>query len=378
MQRVSFYQLNAIQALRFLAVLMVFFSHLGFLENNDSPLVRNIYKNVFSEGYLGVTFFFILSGFILTHSYEVRITKKKVDYFDFLIARIARVFPTHILTLLISLPSLINLWVSYGLFSIAIFGMNAFLLQSFIPSRSVFYSFNAPSWCLSALLFFYIIFPFLAVLRTSKLLMIAVFVLGYQLFVIGFIGTNRLYDASEQFYIFQFLIYVFPLSRLIDFVVGIILYRFFCSTRRCSVIYSTLFQILAVLIFCGFFVYHQSIPYYYRFDLYYLIPLSLVIIAFAYENGYLARIIDKNGLVFLGSASFAFYMIHQIVIRYYVYVHKYLLERSFITDSIGILSALACFIISLLASIYLYKYFEIKANSKSLSTLSSIKKKYGY
>ena len=94
-------------------------------------------------------------------------------------------------------------------------------------------------------------------------------------------------------------------------------------------------------------------------------------------NAFLLQLFMPNILVFCGSASFAFYMIHQIVIRYYFIVfrnNKYLLVSYFGAEEAGIFSACACLVISLLASVYLYKHFEIKARSKALIALSQIKK----
>lgn len=371
--------MRAIQSLRFFAVLMIFMSHLSFLENNGSQLVRMIYRNIFFEGFLGVTFFFILSGFILSHSYGKKMAKGQVDYFDYLIARIARIFPTHILTLIISLPLSISVstLLNKGLVTIGTLGVNAFLLQSFIPQVSVYFSFNAPSWALSTLMFSYILFPFLTALRTRTLILISAFVIGYQLLAIIYFSTLDPIMEGQTILMLHFLIYIFPASRLIDFIVGILLYRSFYSRWRLSSGYATLLQVSACLACCSFFFYHNSIQIYYRFDLYYLIPLSFLIVAFSYENGCLAKVIDKNILVFFGSASFAFYMIHQIVIRYYLIAfrnNKYLLGRSFGAGEAGIFSACACLIISLLASVYLYKHFEIKARSKALIALSQIKK----
>ena len=50
-----------------------------------------------SKGYLWVEFFFALSGFILVHVYSARL---QFRYFEFLKARLSRLYPLHLFTLL--------------------------------------------------------------------------------------------------------------------------------------------------------------------------------------------------------------------------------------------------------------------------------------
>lgn len=101
-------QLPALTSLRFFAALMVFFSHLDFLRihedaSGNPSKYQDIYKTWFYEGYSGVTFFFILSGFILAHSYQERLSRGTTSTVDFFIFRIARIVPLHWLTLLIAI-----------------------------------------------------------------------------------------------------------------------------------------------------------------------------------------------------------------------------------------------------------------------------------
>lgn len=362
--------MNAIQSLRFFTAFIIFLLHLNFIKSSS------IYKNFFSEGFLGVTFFFILSGFILSYSYEKKIIREEVDYLDFIIARLARIFPTHIITLIIALPLSIGIstLLNEGLFTILTLGVNAFLLQSFIPISSVYFSMNRLSWSLSDLMFFYILFPFLVMFRTWKLILVSAFIIGYQLLILIYFSPHKTHDLSSKLAIADFLIYIFPLSRLLDFVIGIILYKSFYSKFRLSSAYSTLLQMVAILIFCGFFFYHQNVPFLLRLDLYYIIPLSLVIISFTFENGYFAKLIDNKLFVLFGSASFAFFMIHQLVIRYYELVHKYLLDKYFTSGEMGISSVFVCLVVSLLASVYLCRYFEINMHAKTVLLLSRIKR----
>src|SRR5260370_6407765 len=57
-------------------------------------------KSFAAIGYVGVSFFFVLSGFILVYTYAGR----EIDNRDFYRARFARIYPAYLFSLLISLP----------------------------------------------------------------------------------------------------------------------------------------------------------------------------------------------------------------------------------------------------------------------------------
>lgn len=83
--------------LRFImAILMVAF-HVQAL------LTDSIFNYLALNGFYGTSVFFILSGFILTHVYSIKIYSHKFSNFDFLIKRFNALYPIHIFTLLLAL-----------------------------------------------------------------------------------------------------------------------------------------------------------------------------------------------------------------------------------------------------------------------------------
>ena len=69
-----------IQFLRAVSVLLVFFYHLKLEE--------------FKFGYVGVDIFFVISGYVITSRlYQELINKKKINFLEFYIRRIKRIFP---------------------------------------------------------------------------------------------------------------------------------------------------------------------------------------------------------------------------------------------------------------------------------------------
>ena len=83
----------------------------------------------FKEGFVGVSFFFILSGFIIAYNYEEKLLEKITTKRTFWVARIARIYPLHLLTLLIA--ACIGGYVQYNDTTdwIKHFAASTFLLQ---------------------------------------------------------------------------------------------------------------------------------------------------------------------------------------------------------------------------------------------------------
>lgn len=87
-------RLDALTGLRWWAAFMVFLFHMRVFAPVPQPLAA-----VFDQGYLGVTFFFVLSGFVLTWS-----LKPGVSTSTFYWRRFARIWPATMVALLLAIP----------------------------------------------------------------------------------------------------------------------------------------------------------------------------------------------------------------------------------------------------------------------------------
>ncbi|MFJ8257599.1 acyltransferase family protein [Peribacillus asahii] len=132
--------LNTLTSFRFIAALMVFLFHSG------------IWKT-YQLGYTGVTFFFILSGFILAYNYSERfhvLDSSKLK--KFYIARFAKIYPLHFLTFFLAIPYYFIVPLNHSPIMYVFQGItNITLIQSYLPVGNV--SFNGVSWSLSNELF---------------------------------------------------------------------------------------------------------------------------------------------------------------------------------------------------------------------------------
>ena len=343
--------IKPLTSLRFFFALMVFVSHLLFLEYSESKASNWIFSSAFREGYIGVSFFFILSGFILAYNYQESILKNQKSKKTFYIARIARIFPLHVLTFLLALP------LSYKIFfenKTLWFGRaltNISLTQSFIPFREIYFSFNLPSWSISDEMFFYLAFPFLILLIPNFKHFKTFIILSIVALVplLTFIIPDNYYHQ---------IFYIHPFIRIVDFIVGIIVFNIYrsCSTKVFKISYDFL-EISALILLLIFFLCHQWIPQVALYSFYYWLPMSYLIFAFSYQKGKISKLLSKEIFIHLGEISFGFYMFHWLIIQYFLSVNSKLLNIE--SDAIV---TIIIFFISLIISHLSFIYFEKPMN----------------
>lgn len=344
--------IRPLTSLRFFFALMVFLSHLWFLKD-ESPFMRQLYDDIFYEGYIGVSFFFILSGFVLGYSYHHKILNGEIKFSQFWLARWARIYPVHILTLMIAVPLSLNNnaveWINR-------FVLNVFLLQSFVPSKTIYFYFNSVSWSISDEWFFYIMFPFLVFMMLKKkyLKFLAILLLLVPLALL------LVKDSYHEKYF-----YINPLLRIGDFMLGKMLFRLYNKRREIEYInnrfVANIAEILSLGLLFVFVYYHNVIPQGYRYSCYYWVPMVFLIYTFAYSKGFISDFLSKSTLVYLGEISFTFYMIHMLVLRYYQYLPTKipLLQKLIPAQHSG---ALVIFAISLVSSMAIHKWYELPLN----------------
>jgi peptidoglycan/LPS O-acetylase OafA/YrhL len=349
--------IKPLTSLRFFFAFMVFLSHLNFLYGIDKESKVNLDSFVkihiaFSEGYLGVSFFFILSGFILTYNYCDKFKEKSINFKSYLRARFFRIIPLHWLTLLVSIilsAPYVNDITNY----ILKVASNASLIQSFIPLQEYFFSFNGVSWSISNEMFFYVLFPFLVIwiYKRKANYYIASILLLIPLILL-FIFKNHEYS--------YWLFYINPLLRVFDFVLGILIFKVYQKLKSLQIKFNpTFLEFIAISVLVLFLFFKEEIHQSFRWSVYYWIPMLLVILVFALQEGKISKLLSHHFFVLLGEISFSFYMIHQIVIKLLWAVN---FKLKIIESSI--LVVLLAFFISIVLSYVTYKYFEIPINRK--------------
>jgi len=151
--------LRPLTALRFMAALWV--ALYTFWPNLDVGFLPNLA----AKGYLGVELFFVLSGFILSHVYLHAFAEKRFSYRGFLWARIARVYPLHVFTLLgvmaLGLAAVaVGLSIDASILSWKSLPAHLLMLHAWGFAGEA--GWNHPSWSISAEWFAYLAFPLFA------------------------------------------------------------------------------------------------------------------------------------------------------------------------------------------------------------------------
>jgi len=333
---------------------MVFVSHLQFIDNSN-PILYKCYQEVFKEGFLGVSFFFILSGFILSVNYVQKINERQISNREFWVARIARIYPLHLFTMFLALPpSFDEIFVDMGLW-LSRFFTHLFLVQSFVPNSDIYFSLNMPSWSISNEFFFYLMFPLLVVFYRlyhwgKWLLLLFVLCIPLAIWLMPVAYTHKLF-------------YINPFFRIADFILGILLYYLFKKVQNqswtSSISTCTWLEWLSIGFFVLLFVFHKQVPIQYRYSAYYWPAMLGIIFIFAFQVGFVSRLLSNSTMILLGEISFGFYMLHQLVIRYFQFLNDRLqiIQNQYMMAGIMLL-------ITILGSYITYRWIELPSNKR--------------
>ncbi|AQR60356.1 acyltransferase [Brevundimonas sp. LM2] len=152
--------LRPLTALRFFAAAWV--AVYAFWPNLDVGFVPTLV----TKGYLGVEVFFVLSGFILSHVYLEAVGHKRFRYAGFLWARLARVYPLHLATLIgvgvLGVAAVaLGMAIDGNILSWPSLPANLLLLHAWGLAPQA--GWNHSSWSISAEWFAYLAFPVFAV-----------------------------------------------------------------------------------------------------------------------------------------------------------------------------------------------------------------------
>ena len=192
--------IKSLTSLRGLFILFIFLHHAGVYPGG---------------GTLGVAFFFVLSGFSMTLGYHDRIVEPFFNYKLYLTRRCIKFYPMHWIALIANIPYVLMGTLHWSL--IPLFFLNAALLQTLVPIKEGYFSYNAVSWFLADILFFTMVFPsvyrFIIETNTKNRLLIALAIAGLYMLLVLFV--------PEKYH--HAILYISPFIRIIDFVFGICL-----------------------------------------------------------------------------------------------------------------------------------------------------------
>jgi peptidoglycan/LPS O-acetylase OafA/YrhL len=331
-------RLESLTSLRFIAAFVVFMYH-GAMMLAGQPL-----DWVTGQGSVGVSFFFVLSGFVLTWSRNPTTRPR-----TFLRRRFARIYPAYVAAIGLYV---LTAWkpfhrdISWGLNM----AMPAVLLQAWVPSSRIYFGGVAVSWSLSCEMFFYATFPFVIgpIVRLSEKARTR---LAVVMIAIPFAtGLARL--ASDYNETWKWVSYYFPPVRLAEFVLGILLALAVEGGTWPKISLQTAATIAAAAYLAAGFA-----PEAFRDVAITLVPVCVLIGAVATSelNGTASRLLRQPWLIRLGIWSYAFYLVHLLMTGAVVVLLQRRLGR---TTAVTVLGLGLGFVATTMCAAFLHRFVE--------------------
>lgn len=326
-------KISQITFTRFLAAMAIVISHF----NKDLFLYNIDYiSNIFLRANVGVSYFFILSGFIMIVAYH---KKDRIGYFDYYKNRFARIYPLYVLGLLLYLVT------RYYNFSIYKGFLYLFGLQSWVPGEAMILNF--PGWSISVEFLFYLIFPLLYNYFYSKGNK-SIWIVTISIWIITQVFCNLYADSSyyqgphaES----HELLYYFPLMHINEFLVGNLAGLYFVRNSG-----QKNYDIPVIIIFAAILISLIFVPLFYHNGLMAILFIPLIILI-SRNNGMLTKLFSLKPLEYLGEASYAVYITHIPIL----YILREILKEYYldINTIFGIY-----IIVLIMTSILFYQFIE--------------------
>lgn len=330
-------RIKALDGLRAFAITEVVLYHLG-LSVCSGMVSRFI-----------ITFFFMLSGYLMAMRYgdiESNMTGVK----HILARRIAHFMPLYWLTL-----TVLVLFTAWGIRWDLPF--HILLLQSWIPNSYYCFSYNEVAWFISTLLVCYVCFPILngffrnVTLRAQIIILIIVSAVYHLVLYV-------LQPSGDYMY------YICPATRLIDFVAGMTLYRVLASlpknSKKLSMPSATVLEIVTVTVIVGCNVLVYSVPNSLKmvqYTLLWYLPVLMLISVMGHRclsSGILSRVLSWPLFVNLGMLSMEIYIIHYLTIG----LVKKVLEAVHISVPSWLFIVLAL-LVTLIAAMLVHRFITV-------------------
>jgi peptidoglycan/LPS O-acetylase OafA/YrhL len=298
--------------MRFLAAFLVFTCHASLLGYFTMGTAAHLTRYSYTAGWIGVEFFFLLSGFVLTWS--ARDTDSTPLFWR---RRLVKIYPNYLVVWLAALG--LSSWGGYWVpFRDVV--PSLFMVHSWKPNIALIVSNNPVTWSLACEAFFYLMFPLLYWLIKripNNLLWWAVAVVTAAIVAVPAIASHLaeippmppLEVSFKQNWFLEW----FPPVRCLDFILGILMARIVRANRWIGLGIVPGLAIVAV----GIALQQFAFPNGYSLEATVALPLAVLIAAVA--------VADASGkpspfrarwLVWLGGISYAFFLVHFLTLLY--------------------------------------------------------------
>lgn len=152
----------------------------------------------------------------------------------------------------------------------------------------------------------------------------------------------------------RWFVYFFPVTRIFEFIVGVVLGVIYLKLQKnfskVSKTNATLLEIITLIMIIVTVVLSPQFNDNLRYGLVFAPFWSLIIFIFAFQKGIISTLLKNKILVYLGEISFSFYMVHNLILSYILFLWK--------PDINMTLLICLCFILTLITSSLLYHCYE--------------------
>ncbi|WP_434663433.1 acyltransferase [Paraburkholderia sp. A3BS-1L] len=286
---------------------------------------NNLYPNAswWSWGYLCVDLFFIISGVVLTITYENRILTRETGFARFLRARFARMAPMHWAVLLATAGCYFYI-LDFSVHARAIFPWDA-TLYGFVLSALFLqgvgliqhHTWNAIAWSISAEMIVNVLwFSLLRSGKSSTRVIAGIVAVSTVVLFEGW-GKSHEYRIDTYYDVIYSFLSTGILRCIIGFCIGILIARHLINGSKIRDLGLLVANILSVSVIGAMTVlicYHDD-PAFSAIDyvaIIFILP-SLVISCLA-RRSLIHRILQLRVLMWLGTRSYSLYILHGLVI----------------------------------------------------------------
>ena len=335
-------KIEFLESIRGISALIVLLFHLK--EATSSIIIQNF---LVLNGEIFVDFFFVLSGFVIAYNYSTKINTT-LDLLKFKLKRILRLYPLHILMLIIfTLLEVAKYFVSkkigvfpttepFSINNVYTFIHNLTLTNGFLPLNS----FNVPSWSISVEFYAYFLFSLIVLLIKNQKICFLIFVsisLFSFLYTINSGGGLRSMENEDGF-----------VRCCFSFFLGTVVFNSRDYIKFNSKHTNFLILIFLILLVISFLIKNNFIGV--------LLFSMILLVSVSEQNNIFVKILSIKPLLYLGSISYGIYMFHFFVIWIQIQFTKFILN----TSSDGILIVITTIVFTILLSHLSKNYLENK------------------
>ena len=333
---------NDITGLRAIAVIAVVMFHLKI--------------SGFTNGYLGVDIFFVISGYLISQIIYNEIEKRNFSIKNFYIRRIKRLMPMVFFIILVSIPIFSHIMIPNLLveFSKSVISVLFFYSNFFFFYNTDYFSSVAETkpllhfWSLSIEIQFYILFPVFLVLiyRIFRKNLKEIILFFFLFFLILTLITNHsLVNNLNESWISTLFSFYFPFARIWELLLGSTAFFYTNNFKKYNLLVKNLLSIsgLTLVLICLTLISKKSNN---PDILNFIVTFGIFLILVFYDKKNISNIVLSNKIFLnVGLISYSLYLWHFLIISFF---NNYLIEESF-SLNIKLLIIFLSFLLSILS-----------------------------